>query len=272
MPLVVDIDDLMTETGSSVADIDDAALREVTEYALRPANAAAEAKPWTRAAVRPGHARPPRHEDGVEVTASGAGPPCPTPSSKRRCCRRRAFFKRRDAPFGVAGSPELGSELRLLAKVDPDVAVVLGPVQALVGRGMNLGDVMQEVADRLDTIDGLRVFAYPPDQPPPAPRRDRHLPGLVHVRRDVRPRHGPHGCCPSWLLVGKVSDRAARDQITDYLDGSGADSVKAVIESGTYTAFDTVRVMSVEFDRHPRRQASTTSPPRFTLDIAGQGA
>jgi len=35
------------------------------------------------------------------------------------------LLKRRHAPFGVAGSPELGSELRLLARVDPDVAVSL---------------------------------------------------------------------------------------------------------------------------------------------------
>jgi len=32
---------------------------------------------------------------------------------------------RRDSPFGVAGSPETGSELRLLDRVDPDVAVTL---------------------------------------------------------------------------------------------------------------------------------------------------
>jgi hypothetical protein len=35
------------------------------------------------------------------------------------------WLKRRDAPFGIAGSPELGSELRLLAKLDPDVEVLL---------------------------------------------------------------------------------------------------------------------------------------------------
>lgn len=33
--------------------------------------------------------------------------------------------KRRRAPFGVAGSPEQGSEIRLLAKLDPDVATIL---------------------------------------------------------------------------------------------------------------------------------------------------
>lgn len=35
------------------------------------------------------------------------------------------IFSRRQSPYGVAGSPEMGAELRLLAKVDPDVAVML---------------------------------------------------------------------------------------------------------------------------------------------------
>jgi hypothetical protein len=35
------------------------------------------------------------------------------------------LFSRRQSPYGVAGSPDLGGELRLLAKVDPDVAVLL---------------------------------------------------------------------------------------------------------------------------------------------------
>lgn len=35
------------------------------------------------------------------------------------------FLKRQESPLGVAGSPELGSELRLLDKIDPDVAVMI---------------------------------------------------------------------------------------------------------------------------------------------------
>jgi len=35
------------------------------------------------------------------------------------------FNKRLQALFGVAGSPADGSEVRLLAKLDPDVAVML---------------------------------------------------------------------------------------------------------------------------------------------------
>lgn len=35
---------------------------------------------------------------------------------------------------------------------------------------MNLGEVMDEIGDRLDTIAGLRVYRFPPDnvQPPAA--------------------------------------------------------------------------------------------------------
>ena len=32
---------------------------------------------------------------------------------------------RKGSPYGIAGSPDLGSELRLLAKLDADVAVLL---------------------------------------------------------------------------------------------------------------------------------------------------
>jgi hypothetical protein len=35
------------------------------------------------------------------------------------------WYKRRDAPFGIAGSDLMGAAMRLAAKVDPDVAVLL---------------------------------------------------------------------------------------------------------------------------------------------------
>lgn len=39
------------------------------------------------------------------------------------------FFVRRDSSYGIAGSPELGNELRLLARLDPDVALLLTSVK-----------------------------------------------------------------------------------------------------------------------------------------------
>jgi hypothetical protein len=135
---------------------------------------------------------------------------------------------------------------------------------------MDLGAVMQQVADRIDTIPDLRVFAYPADKiSPPAAivtypgtlaydasygRGMDHIPDLTVV-----------------LLVGKVSARASRDLITKWVKGSGANSIKAVVESGTYTAFDTVRVTEVTFDVIAIAAVEYLAAT-FTLDIAGQGA
>lgn len=84
---------------------------------------------------------------------------------------------------------------------------------------MNLGGVMDEVAERLRTIDGLRVHAYPPDtvHPPAAvvtypPSYDYDAAfgnGMDTMRLSVV------------VLVGKVSDRSSRDLISAWLSNSG---------------------------------------------------
>jgi uncharacterized phiE125 gp8 family phage protein len=121
---VVGIDDLMTVTGLVVT----TEAGTVDAYELQPGNAAAEGRPWTRLVVQPESAVIPTGiEDGVTVEARWGWTTVPVPVQQATLLQASRLFKRRDAPFGVAGSPELGSELRLLAKVDPDVAVVLGP-------------------------------------------------------------------------------------------------------------------------------------------------
>lgn len=49
------------------------------------------------------------------------------PAAVKLACLLQAsrWFARRNSPYGIAGSPEMGSELRLLAKLDADVAVML---------------------------------------------------------------------------------------------------------------------------------------------------
>ena len=115
---VVDVDDVMTITGLVVTG--DAA---ITDYTLKPSNAALKGKPWTRLVLNAGGNG---REDGITVTARYGWTAVPVTVQEATLLQASRFFKRRDAPFGVAGSPELGSELRLLAKVDPDVAVALG--------------------------------------------------------------------------------------------------------------------------------------------------
>lgn len=116
---VVEIDDLMTAVGLIVAtDV------TITDYKLQPGNAAAKSQPWTRIVLNTGGTCT---EDGVTVTAKYGWTTVPVAVQQATLLQASRFFARRDAAFGIAGSPDLGSEMRLLAKVDPDVAVVLGP-------------------------------------------------------------------------------------------------------------------------------------------------
>ena len=43
------------------------------------------------------------------------------------------IIKRRDAPFGVAGSPDMGNELRLLAQMDPDAKLLCASIRRYWG-------------------------------------------------------------------------------------------------------------------------------------------
>lgn len=123
---VVDIDDLQTVVGLTIAT--DAGT--ITGYTLQPGNAEFEGFPWTRLVVETTSAvQPNGDEGGVTVTGRFGWTTVPLAIEQATLLQASRFFKRRDAPFGVAGSPELGSELRLLAKVDPDVAVAVGPYQ-----------------------------------------------------------------------------------------------------------------------------------------------
>jgi hypothetical protein len=126
---VVDIDDLMTSTGLEVmADLSDTGTYtdELDELAMRPVNAAPEGRPWTRLVVLPDSANQPRANDaGVEVTARFGWTEVPVAVEQATLLQGSRFLSRRDSPYGVAGSPETGSELRLLAKLDADVAVTL---------------------------------------------------------------------------------------------------------------------------------------------------
>jgi len=123
---VIEIDDLMTTTGLTVT----TAAGTITAYTKQPTNAAQEGRPWTRLVVQPSSAvqppYPPNDEDGVTVTAQWGWSAVPNTVKQATLLQASRLFSRRNAPFGVAGSPDLGSEMRLLEKVDPDVAVTLG--------------------------------------------------------------------------------------------------------------------------------------------------
>lgn len=129
---VIEIDDLQTTVGLLImADRDDDGSYSdlIDEYALRPVNAQQDGKPWTQVIVHPtSTAQPTCLEAGVEAVAKWGWTAFPDVVVQACYLQASRFYERRKAPFGVAGSPDAGSEMRLLAKVDPDVAVMLGPV------------------------------------------------------------------------------------------------------------------------------------------------
>lgn len=101
----------------------------IDAYTLEPVNAAQKGKPFTSlvvgsdSTIKPSgsHTEPPL----VTIEALWGWTAVPVTIKQATLLQASRFHKRRDAPFGVAGSPADGSEMRLLARVDPDVAVSL---------------------------------------------------------------------------------------------------------------------------------------------------
>jgi hypothetical protein len=93
-------------------------------FTLEPVNAAAEGRPFERLVVDTASVGKPTGLDG-EISATGKWGWAAVPVAVKQATLLQAsrFHTRRQAPFGIAGSPDSGSEMRLLAKLDPDVAV-----------------------------------------------------------------------------------------------------------------------------------------------------
>lgn len=92
-----------------------------------PANAAQTGRPWERLVLRSGSGVTLYGTDGeVRVTTTWGWSEVPSTVMTATKLQASRLHARRSAPFGIAGSPDSGSELRLLARVDPDVAVMLG--------------------------------------------------------------------------------------------------------------------------------------------------
>ena len=122
---VVEIDDVMNLTGF-VATVSGAA---VTNYRLWPRNAAQQGRPWERMYLRSVTPDPLGCGLGtVDITANPWGwTAVPTTIKNASLLQASRLFADRNAPFGVAGSPDMGNEMRLLAKVHPDVEVMVTP-------------------------------------------------------------------------------------------------------------------------------------------------
>lgn len=126
---VIDTDDISSATGLLVKldDNDDQVFDvSITDFRLAPVNEDEKSRPWTQIIVGSNSAQvPTRARDTVQVTALWGWLSVPTAIKQATITQAARFFYRREAPFGIAGSPSVGSELRLLSQVDPDVAVMV---------------------------------------------------------------------------------------------------------------------------------------------------
>jgi hypothetical protein len=135
---------------------------------------------------------------------------------------------------------------------------------------VNIATVMQEVSDRLDTIDSVECFPYPPATIPTPPAAIVNFPS---VQFDATyHRGGDRLTLPVSIVVGLSSDaKSVWTALSAYMAGSGTRSIKAVLEGGTYTSFDSLTVVSAEVDVVAIGEINYVRA-NFSLDIMGSGA
>jgi hypothetical protein len=133
---VVDVDDVATVVGLVVA-CDTSGTDNyvpVTGTIMLPRNAPSLGRPFESILFASSSLPiPSPSAEAIRVTAWWGWPE--VPESIHEACLMQAsrLLARRDAPFGVAGSPETGTEVRLLARLDPDVEILIKPYVRKIG-------------------------------------------------------------------------------------------------------------------------------------------
>ena len=119
---LLEIDDVQDMTGMLVNGVAFASSGAV----LLPANAPSDSQPWQRIGFT---TEPTWSYPGAPViytiTARWGWAAVPSQVVAAVKLQANRWNKRRDSPYGIAGSPDQGSEMRLLAKLDPDVSTTL---------------------------------------------------------------------------------------------------------------------------------------------------
>lgn len=121
----VEMDDLQDTTGFGLVDEDGTAIpvktSTVAGYQFLPRNAAAKGRPYEQLKITT--------NPGVEVTADALWGWAAVPSAVKTGALLQAarLNHRRSSPFGISGSPSEGTQIRLLAQLDPDFRTSLRP-------------------------------------------------------------------------------------------------------------------------------------------------
>jgi len=137
---------------------------------------------------------------------------------------------------------------------------------------MDIKAVREEIGVKLGAIAGLRVFHYSVDKIPP-PGAIVGLPELIDFDESYD-RGSDKFTLPLWVMVARADARAAEAELSAYLNGSGAKSVKAAVDDtnvNTYTSCDTVTVTTGVPGSYTSGGVDMLGV-EFTLDITGSGA
>lgn len=130
---VAETDDIATAVGLVVT-VGFSPAVVVTEVMLLPRNAYRQGRPYTSISFAGSSlVAPSVLADNVMIEATWGWSAVPQAIHEACMLQASRLLSRRDAPFGVAGSPEVGSEMRLLARLDPDVEILVKPYVRKIG-------------------------------------------------------------------------------------------------------------------------------------------
>lgn len=125
---VMPVDDIADITGMTINTGSGAVAYAGSGATVGPVNAPADIEPWTELTWLD---RPviPYYGSPMPITVTAIWGWAAVPAGVAGACRLQLarFTARRNSPWGIAGSPEQGNEIRLLSKLDPDVITALRP-------------------------------------------------------------------------------------------------------------------------------------------------
>lgn len=111
---------------------------------------------------------------------------------------------------------------------------------------MNLAAVMDEVAQVMQQLTKVNVFALPQATITP-PAGMVGYPDSIQYDQTYGRGIDQFTDLPIWLVVGKATDLTARDTAALWSAGTGSESIKARMEAHTWTSCDDLTVTAVSF-------------------------
>lgn len=130
---IIPVDDLATTDSLVLETATGGGYSVIVGYLPVPVNAVAAGGVWTSLVVESGGpVVPTSSENGVRVTAKWGWPEVPGAVKLATLIQASRLFARRQAPFGVAGNPDVG-QLRLLERLDVDLVTSVRPYARVWG-------------------------------------------------------------------------------------------------------------------------------------------